>query len=82
MSAPCAHSCKGLCAALEAADHREAEAIKEYRRYAGECDYPDIRRILEELAEEHEKALTHLREQREILAVRFAVLDRINESFA
>jgi rubrerythrin len=82
MKATCVHSCKDLCAALETAEHREEEAIKEYRRFAAECDYPDVRVLLEELVRERERALGMLRAQREMLAVRFATVDRINESFS
>jgi rubrerythrin len=81
MKAECVHSCKGLCNALSVAEHREAEAIKEYREYATTCDYPDVKEILETLAREREKMLNLLREQRAILEVKFSTIDRINESF-
>ena len=42
MNTTCVHSCKGLCTALEVAEHREQEAIREYRKFAGGCDYPDV----------------------------------------
>ncbi|HEX7572102.1 MAG TPA: hypothetical protein VF514_03345 [Bacteroidota bacterium] len=82
MNTTCVHSCKGLCAALEVAEHREQEAIREYRKFAGGCDYPDVRQILEELIRDREKALAVLREKREILTVKFNAIDRINDSFA
>ncbi len=82
MKPKCVHSCKGLCNALEIAEHRESEAIKEYREFAETCDYPDVREILESLAREREKMLQILQEKRKILAVRFDTVDRINESFS
>jgi len=82
MKTACVHSCKGLCNALTLAEHREAEAIQEYRDYAKGCDYPEVREILETLAREREKMLTLLREQRAVLEVKFATVDRINESFS
>jgi rubrerythrin len=82
MKPDCVHSCKGLCSALEIAELRESQAIKEYREYAAVCDYPDIREILETLAREREKMLTLLREKREMLVVKFATVDKINESFS
>ncbi|HTO94662.1 MAG TPA: hypothetical protein VMM80_09800 [Bacteroidota bacterium] len=82
MNTPCTHSCKGLCAALEVAEHREQETVREYRRYAAQCDYPDVRLILEEMVHEREKALARLRELKEILSVKFNAIDRINDSFA
>ena len=81
MEPKCVHSCKGLCNALEVAEHREQEAIKEYKQFAMNCDYPDVRDILDGLIKEREKALQTLREKREILTVKFAVIDRINDSF-
>jgi len=82
MNTPCVHSCKGLCAALEVAEHREQEAIKEYAKYASSCDYPDVRAVLDELIGEREKALAFIRQKREILTVKFHAIDRINDSFA
>ncbi len=80
MTTPCVHSCKGLCNALTVAERREEEAIREYREYAAGCDYPEVRDVLETLAREREKMLNFLREQRAVLEVKFATLDRINES--
>lgn len=82
MERKCVHSCKGLCNALEVAEHREREAIKEYRRFALECDYPDIRDLLEVLIRDRERSLELLREKREMIMVRFNTLDNINDSFA
>lgn len=82
MNPPCEHSCKGLCHALDIAEQREAEAIEDYRQYAGVCDYPEVRSILESLIAERQKTLRVLREQREILNAKFNTLDRINDSFA
>lgn len=81
MTETCVHSCKGLCSALEVAEHREEEALKEYRRFALECDYPDVKVVLESLIAGREKSIALLREQRQILAVKFEAIDRINESF-
>jgi rubrerythrin len=81
MKPECVHSCKGLCNALALAEKREADAIKEYREYVATCDYPEVRDILETLAREREKMLALLREKRAVLEVKFATLDRINESF-
>jgi rubrerythrin len=81
MKTPCVHSCRGLCNALTVAEHREEEAIAEYRDYAAACDYPEVRDILETLVRERVKMLALLREQRAALEVKFTTLDRINESF-
>lgn len=82
MDAVCVHSCKGLCSALTVAEHREEEALKEYQRFADQCDYPDVRILLERMIEEHRRALGMLREARAALTARFATVDLVNESFA
>ena len=78
----CVHSCKGLCNALAVAEHREEEAIKEYRRFAEGCDYPDVRLVLERLIRDRQQGLDSLRETREALLGRFSSLDSINDSYA
>jgi rubrerythrin len=81
MGKTCVHSCKGLCNALELAEHREEEAIKEYRSFATTCDYPDVRNLLEDLIAERVRAVEELRQKREMLRVRFDMIDRITDSF-
>ncbi len=81
METKCVHSCKGLCQALEVAEHREEQALQEYRQFVSTCDYPDVKAILEELVRERERALVMLREQRKVLTARFNMIDNINESF-
>jgi rubrerythrin len=82
MEKRCVHSCKGLCNALEIAEHRERESIKEYREFATTCDYPDVRQLLETLIGERERTLESLQAVREMLNVRFKTLDNISDSFA
>ncbi|MGH9425672.1 MAG: hypothetical protein ACRD2L_05115 [Terriglobia bacterium] len=82
MRSRCIHSCRGLCTALEVAEHHEAEMIREYRQYLDSCDYPEVRDILGELIRSREKELQLLREKREILRVKFDTLDSVNESFS
>jgi rubrerythrin len=82
MKPNCVHSCKGLCNALEIAEQRELQAIREYKMYASSCDYPDIREIMEALIADRERALKMLREKREILTVKFGMIDGINENYA
>ena len=82
MGAKCVHSCKGLCNALVVAEQHERQAIAEYREYAAQCDYPEVRDILETMARERERMLRFVREQRTILEAKFLTLDGINDSFA
>ncbi len=82
MERTCVHSCKGLCNALDVMERREQEAIALYRQYAAECDYPDVKELLDALIADRERGLHLLREKRETLTAKFAVTDRINDSFA
>ncbi len=82
MTVKCVHSCKGLCNALQVAELREQEAIRDYKEYAAQCDYPDVKDLLEDLILSREQALRSLRLKREALEVRFAMIDKINDSFA
>jgi rubrerythrin len=82
MDPKCTHSCKGLCSALELAERKEQEALRLYREYADGCTYPDVREMLDTLIREREHAIAALREKRDILAVKFDTLERINDSFA
>jgi rubrerythrin len=81
MKPTCVHSCKGLCNALEVAEHREQEAIRHYADFAAHCDYPDVRELLQDLIKEREHSLALLRAKREMLSARFDAIDRITESF-
>jgi len=82
MKTNCVHSCKGLCNALETAEHRESEAIKEYTRFLDTCDYPEVRVILKDLIRHRQEALSILQNQRGMLAAKFHTVDNINDSFA
>ncbi|MGA9120716.1 MAG: hypothetical protein WB699_15230 [Bacteroidota bacterium] len=82
METKCIHSCKGLCNALTVAERREQEAIDEYRRYVGECDYPDVKVLLERLIAQRQQAVQALRDARAMLEERFATIDRISDNFA
>ncbi len=82
MDTSCVHSCKGLCNALTVAEHHEEAAISEYRQFAEQCDYPDVRLLLERLIEDRRQALGMIREARAALTARFATVDQINDSFA
>jgi len=81
MEKPCVRSCKGLCNALTVAEHHEEEMIREYKSYASQCDYPDVRQLLEELIADRERGVKLLREKRDMLKERFATIDSITQSF-
>lgn len=81
METRCVHSCKGLCTAIEVAERREREAIVEYGRFRSECDYPDVKQLLEELIRTREQSLVLLAETRAALDAKFDTADRVTASF-
>jgi rubrerythrin len=82
MMPKCVHSCRGLCAALSIAQKKEEEAIREYSEFAAECDYADVRLLLDQLIADRKRALNSLQKLDVLLKDRFAVIDDINDSFA
>jgi hypothetical protein len=81
MKTNCVHSCKGLCAALDAAVLREEEAIKEYKTISTDCDYPDVKILLNDLLREREKSLQLLKEKADMIRIKFDTLDQISDGY-
>lgn len=81
MTLPCTHHCRRLCSALDVAEYREEEALKEYRGFQETCDYPEVRELLGVLIQERERALKLLREKKLTLDATFRILDDIAGSF-
>ena len=77
----CAHSCKGLCTALEIATLREKEAILQYGQLRDECTYPDVKAMLNELVIHRQRSIRLLEETKSLLRTKFEVLDQIREGF-
>jgi len=77
----CAHTCKGLCVALELATKQEKEAILQYAYFRDECTYPDVKLMLNELIIQRQKSIQLLEETQALLKSRFEVLDQVRDSF-
>lgn len=77
----CAHSCKGLCTALDRATEQEKKAILQYAAFRDECTYPDVKVMLNELILLRQRSITILEETRLKLRGKFDVLDQISEGF-
>jgi rubrerythrin len=77
----CAHTCKGLCTAVELATLREKEAILQYDALRDECSYPDVKAILNELIIHRQKSIRLLEELKALLKSKFEVLDQIQAGF-
>ena len=77
----CAHTCKGLCTAVEIAVLREKEAILQYDSLRDECSYPDVKAMLNELILHRQKSIRLLEELKALLKSKFEVLDQIQAGF-
>jgi rubrerythrin len=77
----CAHTCKGLCTALEVAMKQEREAILQYGYYRDECTYPDVKLMLNELIIQRQKSIQLLEKTKQLLKEKFDVLDQVREGF-
>jgi len=77
----CAHTCKGLCNALEIALLREKEAILQYDSLRDECSYPDVKAILNEIILQRQKSIRLLEEAKVLMKSKFDTLGQIQESF-
>ncbi|MBI4810980.1 MAG: hypothetical protein HY800_05990 [Ignavibacteriales bacterium] len=77
----CAHTCKEFCNALEIATLREKEAIIQYDSLRDECNYPDVKVILNELIIQRQKSIRLLDEAKILIKTKFEVLDQIQDGF-
>ncbi|MBI5476445.1 MAG: hypothetical protein HY964_06880 [Ignavibacteriales bacterium] len=77
----CAQSCKGFCNALEIATLREKETIIQYDSLRDECNYPDVKAILNELIIQRQKTIRLLEEAKVLIKSKFDVLDQIQNGF-
>ena len=78
----CAHGCKEFCTALEIAALREKEAILQYDSLRDECDYPDIKAMLNELIIQRQNSIRLLEEAKVLMKSKFEVLDQVRGSYA
>jgi rubrerythrin len=77
----CAHTCKGLCTAIEIAILKEKEAILTYDSLRDECTYPDVRPVLNEVILNRQRSIQLLEQAKTMLKSKFEVLDQIRSGF-
>ena len=77
----CAHNCKEFCTAIEAATQREKDAILQYGALRDQCDYPDVKHILNELIIQRQRSISLLMETKALIKTKFEVLDQVREGF-
>lgn len=79
--ARCAQSCRGLCAAIDAALQREKETILQYASLRDKCQYPEVNNMLNELILQCQKSILLIEEARAYLKSKFEVLEQIQDGF-
>ena len=77
----CAHTCKGLCNAIELALKEERETILKYAYFRDECSYPDVKLMLNELIIQRQKSIQLLEKTKSVIKEKFDVLDQVREGF-
>lgn len=77
----CSHSCKEVCTALELASMNEKSAILQYGALRDECTYPDVKVMLNDLIIQKKKSIELIENTKELLRLKFEVLDQIREGF-
>lgn len=77
----CEHTCKGLCKALDLTIEDETKSIQQLKKFFNECDYPDVKILLNDIIETKEKYILLLKDKAEIIRVRFNTLDQISDGF-
>ena len=77
----CAHNCKEFCSAIESATQREKEAILQYGLLRDQCDYPDVKILLNELIIQRQRSINLLMETKTLIKSKFEVLDQVREGF-
>ena len=77
----CLHTCKGFCNSLEIATLREKEAIIQYDSLRDECNYPDVKAILNELIIQRQKSIKLLEEAKLLMKSKFEVLAQIQDGY-
>ncbi len=77
----CAHSCKEFCTALESAMQKEKDTILHYGALRDQCDYPDIKIMLNELILQRQRSINLLMETKATMKAKFDTLDQVREHF-
>jgi len=77
----CAHGCKEFCTALELAALHEKEAILQYDTLRDECEYPDVKAMLNELIIQREKSIRLLEETKRVMKSKFEILNQIQSGY-
>ena len=77
----CVHNCRNVCALLSEAVREETALVQFYDRAVKDCDYPEVHRLVRELAEERSRTVLRIMEMLNQLRARASAQDGVLESF-
>lgn len=77
----CAHACRSTCAMLSEALREESEMVRFYERLGQECDYPDVRNMVQELIEQRSRSALMINQKLNELRARGEIIDGVISSY-
>ena len=77
----CLHTCRDQCTMLNQALHEETGLVRFYQSVLHTCDYPEIRRLVEELAEERSRTAIRILQKLNELHARAETGNDVMSSF-
>jgi len=77
----CAHTCRNACELLSDALRKEKDQVMFYEAVMKECDYPDVKAFVRQLAEERSASILRMVQKLNELQARSKVLDGVMSSF-
>lgn len=77
----CVHNCRNTCAMLNEAVREETALVQFYDRIINDCDYPEVNRLVRELAEERSKTVLRIMEMLNRLRARASIQNGVMSSF-
>jgi hypothetical protein len=76
----CGHTCRQACGMMNELLREEALALETIEHMLGQCTYPDVRVMFQELLEEHRQAASRISRKMEELSARMHAADDVLES--
>lgn len=77
----CEHRCRNTCALLNEALLEEEKRVAFYESMVAECSDPSVKKFTLELASEHRRLLSRIREKLAEIGARAEILDDIIDGF-
>ena len=77
----CVHTCRDKCTMLNQALHEEAGLVRFYESILRQCDYPEVHKLFEELAEERSRSAIRILQKLNELHARAETQNDVMSSF-